>query len=211
MNAPARWGDRARCLGVCGTSAGWVSCAHAHLVSSSAGPLYEGIEAVGHLPRILLGAVGIALLAGLRGAAGGRWACLATPAGWLAGSAAGFLVGVAGPWDLRIGAIGLLVLGLTVALDGELPDALTAAVAGVAAAVIGFSETAAEAAHATPRDGWLWTAGAAGGMFFVTTVVAAAVAAATAWSGGRLIARVAGSWIGATALLLLGASWAAGK
>jgi len=48
--------------------------AHAHLVTTGLGPLYDGITHLFMSPDDLVPVLALALLAGLNGAAAGRWA-----------------------------------------------------------------------------------------------------------------------------------------
>ncbi len=59
--------------------------AEAHLNSTGMGPLYDGLVHFLTSPEDLVPALGLALLAGLRGAAFGRRAALALPSAWLLG------------------------------------------------------------------------------------------------------------------------------
>jgi urease accessory protein len=175
------------------------SRAAAHLVTTGMGPVYDGI---GHLlltPEDLVPVLAIALYAGLRGAVAGRRTMFLLPVAWFLGGLVGSALSTA--TLLPIPAISFLILGGLVAADLCLP---TAAVTGLAIAlglVHGFLNGAAL------RDG-AGTLGLIGIMvmlFVIVTLISAfVVLLGRPWT--RIAVRVAGSWITAVGLLMLG--WA---
>ena len=60
--------------------------ATAHLVSTGAGPFYDGVAHFFVSFEEALPALALALLAGLQGPRDGRWAIVMLPLGWLAGA-----------------------------------------------------------------------------------------------------------------------------
>jgi hydrogenase/urease accessory protein HupE len=177
-------------------------------VESGLGPFYDG---VGHLvltPEDLIATLAVALLAGLRGREHGRWALLALPAAWLAGGAI-VLVAAANRVSTAAstaestsvaGVLSLLLLGALVAADVRWPRRATAALAVVVGLVHGGLDGASMAAAG---GGWPTLAGTVTGVFVLVTVAAASLARVQApWS--RIALRVAGSWIAAIGLLMLG-------
>ena len=157
--------------------------ADAHLVTTGLGPVYDGI---GHLlttPEDLVPALALALYAGLRGPRAGRRALFLLPPAWLLGG----LVGLRSPMTIAfpLAAISFLVLGILVALD-LLAD--------------GFLNGAALAGADSGVRGLIGIAVA----LFVVVALAAALVVALERPWKRIAARVAGSWIAAVGLLLLG-------
>jgi hydrogenase/urease accessory protein HupE len=172
---------------------------HAHLMNTGFGPYYDGLAHPLSAPDDLLPILAIGLLAGLGGARAGRLAIVALPAGWLAGLLVGGLLAApaAAAW---LGAVTTIAVGALVAADRRMPDAGCAAVAGV----VGLTHGWQNGASAGPGS-----AGLTGVLGVLTTVfVAVLLVAGTVtplqrrWQ--RIAVRVAGSWITAIGLLMLG-------
>jgi len=108
--------------------------AEAHLNSTGMGPIYDGLMHFLMSPEDLVPALGLALLAGLRGAAYGRRALFVLPTTWLVGGLAGIAVSTANP-NAVLAAITFLVLGGLVAMDAK----LSLRVATALAALIGLT------------------------------------------------------------------------
>lgn len=183
----------------------WACCpaqANAHLVSSGLGPFYDGIAHLFVTPEDLLAVVALALLAGLRGKPCGRTALFALPAAWLAGALAGRTNTLTA--GTQVLSAGLLIgLGGLVAANRRLPLALIAGIALTCGLVNGSFNGAAMAGA---ESSGLAAAGIACAVFVIVALVAGQVAALQKeWA--RIMVRVAGSWIGAIGLLMLG--WAA--
>jgi hydrogenase/urease accessory protein HupE len=182
----------------------WLSCpgqANAHLVNSGAGPFYDGVAHLFVTPEDVLVVLALALLAGLGGKPCGRVVLFVLPAAWLAGT----LAGRAFPLSAGIPAVSaalLIALGALVAADRQFPPALVAAVALLCGLLNGcFNGTA------MGPDGFsvLAAVGIGCAVFLIVALVAGQVAALrAAWT--RIAVRVAGSWIAAIGLLMLG--WA---
>jgi urease accessory protein len=173
------------------------SPASAHLVTTGMGPVYDGI---GHLlltPEDLVPVLALALYAGLRGAVSGRRALFLLPLAWFAGGLAGSTMGAIPPFPLP--ALSFLILGALVAADLRMPDNAVAALAVCLGLFHGFLNGAAL------REG----AGALG-LLGIMCLVFMAVALASAFVVSlrrpwmRIAIRVAGSWIFASGLLMLG-------
>lgn len=183
------------------TGATWIVPwpAHAHLVQTGFGTFYDGMVHLAITPEDLLVVVGLGLLAGMCGAAASRAALVALPAGWLIGGAAGMWWPAAGPppvlTTVTFGAVGVLV-----ALDRALPRLLVVALAGAAGLVHGAANGTTLAAAGMD---WLGLVGVGTAVFFAATVLPALVVSLRAqWT--RIAVRVAGSWIAAAGLLMLG-------
>lgn len=183
----------------------WILCsprAEAHLVSTGLGPIYDGI---GHLflsPEDLLPLVALALLAGLRGARASRHVLWMLPLAWAIGGVAGIMTGGADLWTTIPASALLLSLGGLVAADRPLPDRLVVIAGGLTGVLLGFFDGLAMSAAAIDTA-LLQVAG-----IVLTTFVLAALLSALVIglrdSWARIVVRVAGSWIAATGLLLLG-------
>ncbi|HXX32400.1 MAG TPA: HupE/UreJ family protein [Myxococcaceae bacterium] len=173
--------------------------AHAHLVTTGLGPLYDGI---GHLllsPDDLVPVVAMALLAGLSGKAASRWALFVLPLAWVVGGLAGDRLHGPLPRGTPAG-VSFLVLGILVATGRRLPPALVAVLAAALGLVHGWLNGVTLAVAG--RDA-LGLAGIAVAAFVLVALMAAAVVSLRPpWT--RIAVRVAGSWIAATGLLLLG-------
>jgi hydrogenase/urease accessory protein HupE len=170
----------------------------AHLVSTGLGPFYDGISHLAFTPEDLLPVIAIGLLAGLRGAAHGRLALLSLPAAWLAGG----LAGLAYPSEPGSAAAtaSFLVLGVLVAADVPLPRG----VFGTLACAVGLLHGALNgAAMAQAGPGLTGLLGIAAGVFVVVTLAGGlAVSLQAPWT--RVALRVAGSWIAAIGVLMIG-------
>jgi urease accessory protein len=174
--------------------------AAAHLVHSGLGPFYDGAAHLVATPEELVTALALALLAGLLGAPVARRALLLVPATWLAGGIAGAILPIRDtPW---LGAVTFLALGGLVALDAKLTATTFTGVAVVVATLHGALGGTGMPATAA---GLLATLGTASVVFVVVALASARVVSLRdAWA--RIVVRVAGSWIAATGLLMLG--WA---
>ncbi len=177
----------------------WPAAAGAHLVNTGLGPLYDGISHLLLSPDDLLPVVTMALLAGLNGAAAGRRALFVLPAAWVIGGALGAILGRPVVPD-GVAAGSFLVLGALTAADRRMPSSLVGAIAGMLGLLLGWRNGAA--LLATQVHG-LALVGIGAAIFVVVAMAAAlAVSARAAWA--RVAMRVAGSWVAATGLLMLG-------
>ena len=176
--------------------------AHAHLNSTGLGPVYDGAMHFLASPEDLVPALALALFAGLRGTAQGRITLFMLPGAWLVGGLLG-LTAAAANGSAVVSAMGFLVLGALVATDAKLPRPLTTTVAMVVGIYHGYL-------NGTGMGSTAYAVGALLGLVAIVFVLAAIAAAFVVrlrddWS--RIAVRVAGSWIAASGLLLLG--WAA--
>lgn len=176
----------------------WPCYAEAHLVNTGLGPVYDGIGHLVSTPEDLIPVLALALFAGLRGATPGRRALFLLPIAWLAGGLVGLMVN----WSptFPIPAISFLVLGLVVAADFRLSPTVVAALAVGLGVVHGFFNGVAMKPASV---GALGLIGITATIFVIVALVAAfVVSLKRPWT--RILLRVAGSWIAATGLLLLG-------
>jgi urease accessory protein len=175
------------------------SVAHAHLVTTGLGPFYDGVTHFLLTPEDLLPALALALLAGLRGAHAGRLALFALPGAWLVGGLLGLAFPIAG-LPPALTTVSFVALGGLVALDARLSPAGVAAIATAVGLVHGGYNGAA---MAQANLGALGLVGIAAALFATVALAAALVVALRApWT--RIAVRVAGSWIAATGLLMVG-------
>jgi hydrogenase/urease accessory protein HupE len=176
------------------------SRAEAHLVTTGLGPLYDGFLHFGLAPEDLVPVLALALLAGLRGATHGRRALFVLPAAWLLGGVIGLTVhgGVHLIWT----ALSFVLLGGLVASDARLPLGATTLLAALLGLGHGYLNGSVLAQPALGAVGLL---GIVAAVFSLVALAASFVVPLRAvWA--RVVVRVAGSWIAAIGLLLIG--WA---
>jgi hydrogenase/urease accessory protein HupE len=175
--------------------------AEAHLNSTGMGPFYDGLMHFLMGPADLVPVLALALLAGLRGAAFGRRALFTLPAAWFLGGLAGLSAMTLNPHPL-IAAAWFLLLGGLLASDAKLSMRVTSALA----VLLGLYHGYLNGNGMGPLD----TAVVAllGLVFAIFALIALAAAFVVRlhaqWA--RIAVRVAGSWIAASGLLMLG--WA---
>ena len=175
------------------------SQAHAHLVTTGLGPVYDGISHLFMTFDDLIPVVALALLAGLNGPTAGRPALFALPAAWLLGGAAGYQSGVA-HLPPGVTSLSFLALGILAAADRRLPPPVVTALAIAMGVMHGWLNGAGIAAAGREVTGLV---GIAGAIFLLVALASAGVVALRQpWT--RIAVRVAGSWIAAIGLLLLG-------
>ena len=180
----------------CASSSCW-----AHLVHSGLGPFYDGIAHLFVTPEDVLTVLALAFLAGLGGKKCGRAVLLGLPAAWLAGALVGRMTTLSAGSPVVSAAL-LIVLGVLVAADRRLPVVLVAFTALICGMVNGYFNGAALAGTESVD---LAVAGIACAIFVLVALLVGQVAVLEkAWA--RIVVRVAGSWIGAIGLLMLG--WA---
>jgi len=173
--------------------------AHAHLVQTGFGAFYDGIMHLLITPSDILVAISLGLLAGLCGLPHSRTLVLILPPAWLAGGVVGSLLPFAGglSWltTLTFGLVGILVAAAL-----RMPPWLIA-VLGISAG--GLHGVVNGASMETGGSDSLGLVGASLAVFIVATLVTAVVTSLHAqWA--RISVRVAGSWIAAVGLLMLG-------
>ena len=170
--------------------------AHAHLVQSGFGEFYDGIVHLLVTPADLLMVLALGLLAGQCGKPAARRAMLALPAGWLVGSLAAAILAPSRELPLAT-TVSFATLGMLVAANPTLAASLVGALGVAVGALHGF------ASGGTSAAGGLGLAGATLAIFVLVTLIAALAASRSAlWQ--RVVLRVAGSWIAAIGLLMLG-------
>jgi urease accessory protein len=174
--------------------------AQAHMVATGLGPVYDGVAHFALSPEQYVPIAGAALLAGLRGKAQARLAIFVLPLAWLAG---GVLGGLTGAPALAVPLwLPFMIVGGLVATDFRLPIGITAVLTGVLGLILGYPNGLA---MAESDQGLRGVVGSTAAIFVLVTLIAA-LAAGTTVGWIRIAWRVAGSWIAASGLLLLG--WA---
>jgi hydrogenase/urease accessory protein HupE len=173
--------------------------AHAHLVTTGLGPLYDGISHLFLSFEDLLPVLALALLAGLNGPKAGRLALFIAPAAWLLGGLAGFASG-SPLLPGTVTAASFLVLGGLTAADWRLPSSGVSALAAALGLLHGWLNGASIAEAGREALGLVGIVGAA--FVLVALLAAFVVWLRPPWT--RIAVRVAGSWIAAIGLLLLG-------
>jgi urease accessory protein len=178
---------------------GVASPADAHLVNTGFGPFYDGLTHLFVTPEDLLPVIALALLAGLHGPRFGRTVLFALPAAWLAGSLLGLVFAPHVTMPVVTAAVTIAV-GAMVAAGRPLPLTL---VAGFAIALGLFAGALNGIDLATAHSSPLSAAGVTAALFVVVSVLTGQVASVRApWA--RVAVQVAGSWIAAIGLFMLG-------
>ena len=171
--------------------------AAAHLVTTGMGPVYDGI---GHLlltPEDLVPALAVALYAGLRGRAPGRRALFFFPLAWLIGGFIGLAANTMPTFP--VSAFSFLLVGILIAADLRLPDNAFTVLAIAVGIMHGFFNGIALKAG----PGGLGLLGIMSALFVLVAIVSAfVVSLKPPWT--RIAVRVAGSWVAAMGLLMIG-------
>jgi hydrogenase/urease accessory protein HupE len=173
-------------------------------VNTGLGPFYDGVSHFALSPEDVLPAIALALLAGQRGARAGRHVLFALPLGWLLGGVAGLAFPAIGE-SPALTAASFLVLGGLVAAEARLAPGGVASLAAALGLLHGYLNGSAisQASGALGLAGIVTT-------LFVTVALGAALVVAIRTPWARIAVRVAGSWIVAVGLLMLGWSLRAG-
>jgi hydrogenase/urease accessory protein HupE len=189
-------------LFVAGSILFWTQTADAHLVSTGAGPFYDGTAHFFLTYEEILPVIALALLAGLRGARYGRWFIAVLPIAWIIGAVCGlFFPKLVLPPALNMVFL-LLVPGVLLALDWNLSFKGVLAISALFGFFLGFSN-----GIAFSQDSGI--VGIAGSMVAALIISILCSSLAVAFSRGwtRIAIRVAGSWLAALGLLALGWSF----
>jgi len=173
--------------------------AQAHLVTSGLGPFYDGALHLLLSPDELLGLLALALLAGLRGTAAARAALIALPIAWLVGGTIGLTL-QATPDLAWVSVASFMLVGMLVVVDARLAPVVVAALAGVYGGLHGLLSGSTLATLDAGVPSLLGIVLAA--LLLVLLASAALVPLQAFWT--RIAIRVAGSWVVAVGLLMLG-------
>jgi hydrogenase/urease accessory protein HupE len=206
MSFRYKWGKPAVLLAVILAAP---TSAHAHLVTTGMGPVYDGIGHWSSTPEDILPALAVAILAGLRGPAAGRQAMFALPVSWLIGGLVGMLMStvpeLSRPMLSGIIAATFLLPGILALSDVKLPTWVVAFVVAFVGLVHGFFDAGGlRDEGAATSVGILQIIGMSVTLFVLVTLLSALVISLRKPWWLRIVARVAGSWIAAAGLLLLG-------
>jgi urease accessory protein len=175
--------------------------AEAHLNTTGMGPIYDGLMHFLMSPEDFIPVLALAFLAGLRGATHGRRALFTIPTAWLLGGLIG-LSAVAANLHPFIAAAWFLLLGILLAADAKISLRLTTGIAALLGLYHGYLNGTG---LGTSTDAAIALLGLVFGVFVLVALAAAFVVRLRAeWA--RIAVRVAGSWIAASGLLMLG--WA---
>ena len=175
------------------------STAAAHLVTTGLGPFYDGALHLLLSPEDLLGLVAAIALAGLQGAKASRIAVITLATAWFIFSfvSLNLTVGFDFPW---LNIISIIILGALVAVNPTLPPAVAALLAGLYGALHGLLNGSALAAM---DSGLLSIVGVSVTVLIIGLLCSALIVSLkAAWT--RIAVRVAGSWIAAVGMLMLG-------
>jgi hydrogenase/urease accessory protein HupE len=175
------------------------STAAAHLVTTGLGPFYDGLSHLAMSPDDLLSALALALLAGLSGARAGRNVLFLLPLVWLLGGLFGLRMAQEVSLPL-FSVLSFLITGALVALDRRPPLMLIVILTCGFGFFHGFlNGTAMNRAG----GGFLALFGISVSVFLLVALTSALVVSLRKhWE--RIAVRVAGSWITAIGLLMLG-------
>ena len=179
----------------------WSGQAEAHLNSTGMGPVYDGLMHFLTSPEDLVPALALALLAGLRGASYGRQALFTLPVAWLLGSLLGLATAVTSGGAV-LSSFWFLLTGGLVAADAKLSSRVMIALAALLGLYHGYFNGTG---MGQSLSAILAVFGLALAVFVLIALAAAFVVQLRAY-WARIAVRVAGSWIAASGLLLLG--WA---
>ncbi|MDH3734861.1 MAG: HupE/UreJ family protein [Gemmatimonadota bacterium] len=172
--------------------------AHAHLVTTGLGPLFDGIMHLAVTPEDLLPVAAISMLVGLRGKEHARAALLTVPVAWVL---AGW-VGLGRPVEIPLATtfVSFLAFGGLVAADVRLSRAWIVVLAAALGALHGYLNGYEMAVAGLGMTGLI---GSAASVFVLMTLASALVVSLeVGWT--RIAVRVAGSWVVAVGLLMIG-------
>jgi urease accessory protein len=171
--------------------------ASAHLVTTGMGPVYDGI---GHLlltPEDLVPALAVALYAGLRGRVPGKRALFFFPVAWLIGGFIGLAANTIPAFP--VSAFSFILVGILIAADLRLPSSVFTVLAITVGIMHGFFNGIA--LKAGPAG--LGLLGIMAALFVLVAIVSAfVISLKPPWT--RIAVRVAGSWVAAMGLLMIG-------
>lgn len=172
--------------------------ARAHLVTTGLGPLFDGTSHLAVTPEDLLPTLAIALLVGLRGREHARAVLVALPISWLIAGG----IGLARPFEIPLGitVVSFLAFGGLVAGDVKLSRRAVTFLAIAMGSLHGYLNGLEMAVAGL---GIVGLVGATLAVFVVLTLASALVVSLERpWT--RIAVRVAGSWVVAIGLLLVG-------
>ena len=174
--------------------------AEAHLPGIGLGPVYDGIFHLLMSPEDLIPVIALALLAGQRGTSSSRRVLWILPVAWFAGGFIGMLVGTSRGSALT--CFSFLLLGGLIASNAKLSVPLTAALATFLGSFHGYLNGSGINRF---DDGAYFLLGLTLAVFVIVALFTSfVIPLRQQWA--LIVVRVAGSWIAASGLLMLG--WA---
>jgi urease accessory protein len=175
--------------------------AEAHLNSTGLGPIYDGLMHFLMSPEDIIPVLALALLSGLRGTSHGRRVLFVLPTSWLLGGLLGTIATATAANDSPLlSAAAFLMFGGMLAADAKLPLLVTTALAALLGLYRGFLNGIGMGPLSLAT---LALSGLACTVFVLVAFSAAFVVQLHAhWA--RTAVRVAGSWIAACGLLMVG-------
>ena len=174
--------------------------AEAHLNPTGLGPVYDGLLHFLLSPEDVLPVLALALFAGQRGTAHGRRVLFVLPVAWFAGGLLGLATSVA--HGAALTCVSFLLLGGLLATDARVPVSANTVLASLIGLFHGYLNGAG---IGRPNDPALVLLGLILAVFVLVALAASfVVPLRKQWA--RIAVRVAGSWIAASGLLMLG--WA---
>jgi urease accessory protein len=193
------WGDRSLLWFMLFVGVTAPNTAQAHLVTSGAGPFFDGVAHFFVSLDDLLVVVALSLFSGLLGKTAARSLVFLLPLGWLAGMGLGLILADRFDGSAWATAFTLLAGGLLLGVLPKLPTWGIAMIAGLIGLMHGTWNGAAMKATETSAVASLGIVTAASMVALVLS--ATAVSAPAAWQ--RIAFRVMGSWVAAFGLLAL--------
>jgi hydrogenase/urease accessory protein HupE len=173
---------------------------HAHLVTTGLGPFYDGVSHFGLTPEDLLPALALALLAGQGGPRAGRQTLFVLSGAWLLGGLAGLAAPSTTTAPPLVTTAAFLALGGLVAAEARLSSGWLLGLTAGVGLILGHGNGASMSQARLGATGLVGIVAT----LFVLVALASALAVTLRHSWGRIAVRVAGSWIVAIGLLLLG-------
>jgi len=174
--------------------------AEAHLPTIGLGPVYDGIFHLLLSPEDLIPVIALALFAGQRGTGSSRRVLWILPVAWFAGGLTGMFI--ATPRASALTCLSFLLVGGLIAANAKLSLPLTTALA----AILGFFHGCLNGSGINRfNDGAYFLLGLALSVFVVVALFTSfVIPLRRQWT--LIVVRVAGSWVAASGLLMLG--WA---
>jgi urease accessory protein len=174
--------------------------AEAHLPTIGLGPVYDGIFHLLLSPEDLVPVIGLALLAGQRGAGSSCRVLWILPVAWFVGGLTGMLIGT--PHGSALTCFSFPLLGGLIAANAKLSVPFTTALTAMLGLFHGYLNGSGINRF---NDGAYFLLGLALTVFVVVALFTSfVVPLRRQWA--LIVVRVAGSWIAASGLLMLG--WA---
>ena len=175
-------------------------CAEAHLPTIGLGPVYDGVFHLLLSPEDLIPVIALALFAGQKGTGSSRRVLWILPLAWFLGGFTGMFFGT--PRGSALTCLSFLLLGGLIAANAKLYVPLITALA----ATVGFFHGYLNGSGINRfNDGTYALVGLSLAVFVIVAIFTSfVIPLRQQWA--LIVVRVAGSWIAASGLLMLG--WA---